>query len=124
MLAPAAVTKLLRPVVAILRCPTLVDLPLAWLLRVLPDGIPASLYLDDLLVLVRKLQAGILVLEVVKELYDQLGLTAKISKSVLTTHWFIKQLGVLIDCECHFVLVPPEKMVRAIELSASLLKGV
>lgn len=55
---PAALINKLRLVLAILRCPFLASIPLEWPLSRFPDGITTSSYLDDLLVLLRKLQQG------------------------------------------------------------------
>ncbi len=56
-LAPAIFTKLMRPVLAIIRAPTLVQLPSSFLLAAY-SCMTASIYLDDLLVLLTSEQRG------------------------------------------------------------------
>ena len=75
--AIACFTRFLRPVIRVLRNPP-AHLPSFLLL-----GICASIYLDDLLLLIRVGQPAQLIIDAAAQLYTALGLTIKVSKSVL-----------------------------------------
>ena len=67
-LAPAIFTKLMRPVIAIIRAPTLVQLPSSFLLAAY-SCMTASIYLDDLLVLMTSEQRGHEAVDAIVDLY-------------------------------------------------------
>ena len=75
-------------------------------------AITASIYLDDLLVLITQAQDGTAVVQAVRDLYLQLGLKVKESKSVLTPQRFVEHLGFMLDCTRHLVILPPAKLAK------------
>ena len=122
-LAPAIFTKLMRPVLAIIRAPTLVTLPPCFLLAT-HVAVTASIYLDDLLVLITKAQDGDVVVQAVVDMYAQLGLKVKESKSVLTPQRYVEHLGFLLDCTRHLVMLPPAKLAKVHALCKTFVHHV
>ncbi len=87
----------MRPVIAIIRSPALTKLPDTFLLAH-QLAITASIYLDDLLVLISSSQDGVAIIEAVVDLYKLLGLKVKESKSILQPQVQLEHLGFLLDC--------------------------
>lgn len=99
----------MRPVLAIIRAPALVKLPDHFLLAH-QLAITASIYLDDLLVLIQSHQDGTAIVEAVVDLYKLLGLKVKESKSILTPQVQLEHLGFLLDCTQHIITLPQRKV--------------
>lgn len=110
----------MRPVIAIIRSPQLVKLPPSLLLA-RQAVITASIYLDDLLVLINTQQNGAQVVAAVVDLYEKLGLKIKQSKSVLAPQQHLEHLGFLVDCTNHVITLPQRKLLHIQSLCTDLL---
>lgn len=87
-------------------------------------AITASIYLDDLLILITRSQDGGQVVKAVCDLYQQLGLKVKESKSVLSPQRYVEHLGFLLDCERHLVILPQAKLAKVTALCTKFLHHV
>ena len=110
----------MRPVLAIIRNPRLVELPDSFLIGAF-TSLAASIYLDDLLALLRRCHIGQDVVDAIVDLYTKLGLTIKLSKSVLEPARFVDHLGFRLDCTRHLIILTTVKRARAHRLCKSLL---
>ena len=117
---------MLRPVIAFIRTPALAPayrkLCAAWTITRFTHNY-AIIYLDDLLVLVIDIATGEVLLSAVVDLYNNLGLVIKSSKSVLTPARFVKHLGFLLDCELHLITLPESRIAKMTSLCTNLLQS-
>ena len=100
----------MRPVVAALRAPVLLRLPVGWPITQLA-GATCSIYLDDLLLLLLRGECHTQVISAVLDLYGRLGLLFKDSKSVLVPSAVVRHLGFDVNAVNHRISLPDDKIL-------------
>jgi hypothetical protein len=83
----------------------------------------ASIYLDDLLALIRAAQDGDALALAILAAYAALGLQVKFKKSVITPTTLIRHLGLDLDVCNRRILPPPDKIKRMSTLVKRLLSS-
>ena len=104
--APRIFTKLLKPALAYLRS----------------RGHTIICYIDDCLLVSNDREHLLLGIQEALTLFDNLGLTINLQKSVLTPAHSIEYLGVIIDSRSMTVTLTPRKQAKIVSLCQEILK--
>ena len=119
--APAVFTRLMRVVTRTIRSPLPSGLLSSFSLSAFTD-VCVSIYLDDLLLLLRAGIPAQPLINAVVEFFGALGLSIKASKSVLVPATSLEHLGLLLDFVTHSLALPERKRLKARSLALSLVE--
>ena len=104
--APYVFTKLLRPVMAVLR----------------EQGIRLVIYLDDILVMGASALEAAQHLESTKLLLDELGFIINTEKSVFLPAQSLEYLGLIVDTTAMRIILPERKKKKIIDMCQTVLR--
>ncbi|KAI8511561.1 hypothetical protein Bbelb_106610 [Branchiostoma belcheri] len=104
--APRVFTKVLRPIVAILR----------------RQGLLIVIFLDDLLIIARSREQCLEHIAIARELLEQLGFVLNLEKSQLIPSQVATFLGLVLDSRTLTIYLPEDKLDKVVSSCQSLLE--